>query len=68
MANPKRRYSAERQATRRANWKLGELNLSVCPHCKSAKLPHRACPHCGYYKGRQVMQVEKDKEKNKKKS
>jgi len=66
MANPKRRHSAERQATRRANWKLKKLNLSVCPQCKSMKRPHRACPHCGYYKGKQVVKVEKEKKEKKK--
>ena len=66
MANPKRRHSASRQALRRANWKLSPLNLSTCPHCKSAKLPHRACPHCGYYKNNQVMEIEKEKKEKKK--
>ena len=23
-----------------------------CPQCKQAKLPHRVCGNCGYYKGR----------------
>ena len=25
-----------------------------CPNCGDVMLPHRACPACGYYKGRQV--------------
>jgi len=66
MANPKRRHSASRQATRRANWKLGKINLSICPQCKGKKLPHKACPHCGYYKGNLVLQVQRDKKEKKK--
>ncbi len=66
MANPKRRHSAQRQAKRRANWKLEKINLSVCPQCKEAKLPHRVCPHCGYYKGRMVVNMKKEKKKKKK--
>ena len=67
MANPKRRHSAERRATRRANWKLKDVNLSVCPHCKGMKLSHRVCPHCGYYKGKQVIEVKKKEKEDKKK-
>jgi len=66
MANPKRRHSAERQATRRANWKVKNPNLSTCPQCKNKKLSHRVCPHCGYYKGNQIVEI-KQKKKEKKK-
>jgi len=66
MANPKRRHSSARQAKRRANWKLKTSNLSVCTHCKMPKLPHRICPHCGYYKGKPVL-VKKEKEDKTKK-
>ncbi len=31
---------------------------SVCPQCRETKLPHRVCPHCGYYKGREIVAVE----------
>ena len=33
------------------------VNPSVCPNCLEAKLSHRVCPHCGYYKGKQVIEV-----------
>ena len=26
-----------------------------CPQCHSVKLPHRLCPECGYYNGREVI-------------
>lgn len=32
-------------------------SLSECPNCHERKLPHRACPKCGYYKGREVLEV-----------
>jgi large subunit ribosomal protein L32 len=32
--------------------------LAECPHCHERKLPHQACPHCGYYRGREVILVE----------
>jgi len=66
MPNPKRRHSRSRRDKRRGNDKLEAVILSVCPQCKMPKKPHRVCPHCGYYKGRQVVQI-KEEEKEKKK-
>ena len=31
--------------------------LSECPSCHEPKLPHRVCPRCGKYKGREVVEV-----------
>jgi large subunit ribosomal protein L32 len=32
-----------------------------CPHCHEPKLPHRVCLHCGYYAGKEVLFIEKEK-------
>jgi large subunit ribosomal protein L32 len=32
--------------------------MAECPECHQPTLPHRACPHCGKYKGREVIEVE----------
>jgi len=29
-----------------------------CPNCGNMKLRHHACPSCGYYRGRKVVDVE----------
>lgn len=55
MAVPKRRHSKARQAKRRANWKLELPTNMACPQCHQPKLPHRVCPECGHYKGKQVV-------------
>jgi large subunit ribosomal protein L32 len=57
MPNPKRRHSKQRTRTRRAHDFLVPKSLSTCPQCHEAKLPHRVCPKCGYYKGREVIAV-----------
>jgi large subunit ribosomal protein L32 len=57
MPNPKRRHSKERTSTRRAHDALKAPGLSECPSCHEQKLPHRVCPHCGQYKGREVVEV-----------
>jgi large subunit ribosomal protein L32 len=31
---------------------------SQCPQCREIKPPHQVCPHCGFYKGREVMEIE----------
>ena len=58
MANPKRRHSKSRRGKRRAHDALAAPGTSVCPECGSSTLPHRVCRECGYYKGRQVREVE----------
>jgi large subunit ribosomal protein L32 len=57
MPNPKRRHSARRTSIRRAHDFLTATGVSECPNCHEKKLPHRACPKCGTYKGREVLKV-----------
>jgi large subunit ribosomal protein L32 len=56
MANPKRRHTQSRKGKRRAHDALTLPSLSLCDNCGTPKLPHRACPECGFYKGRQVIE------------
>jgi large subunit ribosomal protein L32 len=30
----------------------------LCPNCQEPRMQHRVCPKCGYYKGREIVQVE----------
>lgn len=55
MPNPKRRHSHARKNKRRAHDYLKAPSLSECPNCHARKLPHQACPQCGYYRGRAVI-------------
>ena len=57
MPNPKRRHSKARTSKRRAHDALTSVGLSECPNCHERKLPHRACPKCGAYKGRAVLDI-----------
>ena len=58
MAVPKNKVSKARRDKRRANWKLTAPNLVECPQSHELKLPHRVCPSCGQYKGKEVIKVE----------
>ncbi|WP_419920681.1 50S ribosomal protein L32 [Candidatus Poriferisodalis sp.] len=58
MAVPKKKTSKSKTRSRRAAaWRLSEAPRSVCPRCNSAKLPHRVCGQCGWYAGRQALDI-----------
>ncbi|MCX7731777.1 MAG: 50S ribosomal protein L32 [candidate division WOR-3 bacterium] len=61
MPLPKRRHSRQRGRKRRTHWKLTPPTLVDCPHCHEPKMPHRVCPHCGYYAGKPVLTIEEKK-------
>jgi large subunit ribosomal protein L32 len=57
MAVPKKRQSSTRRDKRRAQHKVSAPRLNECPRCHSPRLPHRVCPTCGTYKGREVIDM-----------
>lgn len=57
-ALPKKKHSRTRIGGRRSHMGLRLVSLSQCPQCRSVKLPHRVCPNCGYYRGREVIAQE----------
>ncbi|MDR7545334.1 MAG: 50S ribosomal protein L32 [Armatimonadota bacterium] len=63
----KRRHPRSRTGSRRSTWKAAPVTLVTCPQCKTLIVPHRVCPSCGYYAGREVIAVESARSKKKKK-
>lgn len=63
MANPKHKTPKAKTGSRRSQWKLSLPAISECPHCRQPKMPHRACPNCGYYKDLEVIKKEAKKAK-----
>jgi large subunit ribosomal protein L32 len=57
MAVPKQKQSHSRTNKRRSKHKLSPSATNLCPQCHSPRLPHRVCPVCGSYKGREVIAV-----------
>jgi len=46
-----------KQSRRRSHLALKPLNLAVCSHCKKEIMPHIVCKYCGYYKGKEIVNV-----------
>ncbi|MFH1778360.1 MAG: 50S ribosomal protein L32 [Candidatus Omnitrophota bacterium] len=66
MALPKRRHSRMRRDKRRTHDKIKVKSLSLCKNCNQPKPGHSICPHCGYYKGKQILVKKEKKEKKRK--
>ncbi len=60
MAHPKRRTSKSRRDKRRTHYKMRVPTVVPCPQCNLPKETHVACPHCGYYNGRKVIDVKEE--------
>ena len=59
MAVPKRKVSKARRDKRRSNvWKLDAPTMAKCPKCGEFVRNHRVCKACGYYDGKEVLNVE----------
>ena len=54
MAVPKKKTSKARRDKRRATHRLEAPRVNLCPQCGNPKQPHRMCPICKTYNGREV--------------
>ncbi len=67
MSVPKQKQTKSRRNKRRANIFLTAPTLISCPKCGKPVLPHIACSYCGYYKGREAINILGKLEKKEKK-
>jgi large subunit ribosomal protein L32 len=66
MPVPRRRHSPARRDRNRTHKHLEPItNLTVCPNeaCGRVRPTHRACPHCGEYRGRFYFRAGEQKAK-----
>ena len=55
------RHTRSHTANRRSHHALKAPALAVCKHCGANHRPHHMCLECGYYNGRQVVDLETKK-------
>lgn len=57
MAVPKQRKTKSRRNQRRMHLYISPAVLTLCQKCGKPVLPHTVCKSCGYYKGKEVLNV-----------
>ena len=66
MSVPKKRRTLSSAKRRRAHHALKKITLTKCSQCGKAVEPHKACPFCGNYKGREAVKIKEKKTKSNK--
>ena len=67
MPVARQRHTKARRDRARVQYKLAPKNLIKCSNCSAQIAPHIACPKCGYYKGKEVVDTMKKANKKAKK-
>jgi len=57
FAVPARKISKTSKRTRRTHYKIEANGTVKCPKCGAKIRPHRVCPECGNYKGKEVIKT-----------
>lgn len=64
---PTRHHTKRRRNAGRSHFALKPMNFSACPQCKTLSLSHQVCKDCGFYKGKEEVNVLKKQDKKDKK-
>ena len=54
---PKKRHTKGSRNQRRSHLFIEKQNLKTCEKCGKPAMPHIVCPACGFYKGKEVVDV-----------
>ncbi|MCX6722957.1 MAG: 50S ribosomal protein L32 [Candidatus Staskawiczbacteria bacterium] len=57
MAVPRHKHTRSKVGQSRMHKNINFLKLNVCPKCKKPVLSHTVCLNCGFYKGKEVINV-----------
>ncbi|MBN18605.1 MAG: 50S ribosomal protein L32 [Chloroflexi bacterium] len=57
---PKKKHSKKRRGDKRAHKSINAIKTVKCSQCNSAYIPHRVCPECGYYNGKEIISSQAD--------
>ncbi|MFH1286924.1 MAG: 50S ribosomal protein L32 [Candidatus Magasanikbacteria bacterium] len=59
MGLPAKQRTRTSKRNRASHFALKKVGMVMCQKCKAKKKPHLACPTCGEYKGKKVVNLEK---------
>lgn len=68
MAVPRHKHTRSKVGQSRMHKNIKRVVLNVCPKCRKPILSHTACQNCGFYNGREVINVLADLSKKEKKA
>ncbi len=57
------RHTRAHSANRRSHHAISAETLTTCTHCGASRRQHHMCLSCGYYNGRQVVDLTTEKAK-----
>ncbi len=60
MAVPFRKVSKTSGRMRRTHYKITANGTTTCKKCGEEIRPHRVCPKCGSYKGKEVIKTKEE--------
>lgn len=68
MGVPKQKHTKSRRNKRRLHLFIKPSALVKCQKCGKPALPHKVCLNCGFYKGREVLDVLKKLDRKERKA
>lgn len=57
MAVPRHSHTRSKTGKHRMHLFIKTAVLSLCPKCKKSIRPHTACKNCGFYNGKEALNV-----------
>ena len=57
MPHPKKRKTKSGRNQRRSHHSLKKIDLVNCKKCNQPIKPHMACSNCGYYNGKEAINI-----------
>ncbi|MEK7582883.1 MAG: 50S ribosomal protein L32 [Patescibacteria group bacterium] len=57
MGVPRAHSTRAQKGRRRSHLAMTAKALLVCSHCQKPTLPHTVCKYCGFYDGKEVVNV-----------
>jgi large subunit ribosomal protein L32 len=61
MGLPSKKRTSQSKHDRASHFAIKHKPLGACSKCGKPTMPHKACPHCGTYKGKVVLKVKTKK-------